>query len=246
MPSNSQDLKNKIKYLIENKKKGKLLKIFKKNMRNSSSPTLNAVQKLIVEAITINFEYFNEKIYPRIIKKLNRTFCYNDLLKLEKDILEKYCLYDNEKILTIFKGKMLQGHNYVKGRIYLTQYRIFAQGSLKITAGSSIIWMVAIGGMNVTGMLIGYFINKGIQTNIRKFVQKSIGGQFNKEKLCYGYQYPILNAYNIKKSNKFIKYWVNIQVDKKGKIKTKRLKIKITTNENSEENLSLLSKFIGL
>ena len=133
--NNPDELKSEIRNLIKIEKKGKVVKIFKEILRDSSTDTLDLLKDLIIEAISTDFEYFNDKIYTKIIKKLNKTFSNNDLIKLEKDILEKHCLFDNEKIQTNFSGKVLQGDYYVKGRVYLTQYRIFAQGKFDALLG---------------------------------------------------------------------------------------------------------------
>ena len=47
------------------------------------------------------------------------------------------------------------------------------------------------------------------------------------EKHCYGYQYPIMEAFNINKTKKLVKYWVKIEYQKGNRIKRKTLKIKV-------------------
>jgi hypothetical protein len=118
--------------------------------------------------------------------------------EMEKYILEKYCLYDGEQILFEGSGKVIQdfriqkgygigGLNSVSGRIYVTNYRMIAQGKLSTKKGNSS-WDLNL--IDALGWAISPL--RGNRDK-RKSKEKLIEGSFHQELPCYGYQFPIKN-----------------------------------------------------
>lgn len=139
----------------------------------------------IVGAIfKFNPKFYMDSIYPKM-KSLEMT----------RYIVEKYCLYESEKIIYEFNGKITYSIFYndvtsnfqvnviVKdGTIYVTNYRIIAQGKLSTISGS-----------------------KKFSKKAKKSV---INESLTQDLPCYGYQFK-RNHLTLKKKGKFIKYQVS-------------------------------------
>jgi len=188
-----------------------------------------------------------DEVYPKIYPKLQYKFSRRNLSILESAIMEKYTLYSNESILKSFNGKIIQNDNQVKGNIYITEYRLIAHGKFGPTAlsdfGAAAAGSSGSGGSNYSGSgaAVGLVINDYMQNSIRKKIQASMGEKFG-QKYCFGYHYPLMDAYRINRKKKSIKYQITIKVDKtfgSGK-KDKRLKIKIKPYEKRNEILTFL------
>jgi len=69
------------------------------------------------------------KSYFRILKKAKLS--PNQLLELEKYLVEKYFILDNEKLLLYFKGSVINGRKIHIGRIFISDQRIMVIGKVK-------------------------------------------------------------------------------------------------------------------
>lgn len=113
----------------------------------------------------------------------------NKLKEMEKFILEKFCLHDYEQILFEFDG-MIEYWNhptylsrgvYIKGTIYVSNYRIFALGKIRP--------------------------QDDVTTDIE--TEKQIE-EFSLQQECYGYVFPIKNLSKFKKKSKIVSYHVEV------------------------------------
>ena len=150
----------------------------------------------IVGAIfKFNPKFYMDSIYPKM-KSLEMT----------RYIIEKYCLYEGEKIIYEFIGKITYSIFYddrtlvkefitggasknlvnviVKGgTIYVTNYRIIAQGKLSALGGTM---------------------------KLNKKGKKRVSNDSLSQKLpCYGYQFRIRNNVGLKIKSNFVKYQVS-------------------------------------
>ncbi|MHA2185752.1 MAG: hypothetical protein ACXAAI_12205, partial [Promethearchaeota archaeon] len=82
--------------------------------------------------ILLEYPYLlNEKNHSKILKGYSEflieskiAYKHLDLLKMEKKLIEKYCLLDNEDLLLFFDGTLVFKKVLFMYRIYLTSYRI--------------------------------------------------------------------------------------------------------------------------
>ena len=151
---------------------------------------------IVGEIFKFNPKFYMDSIYPKM-KSLEMT----------RYIIEKYCLYEGEKIIYEFIGKItysifydertlvkefITGGGYSKnllnaivkgGTIYVTNYRIIAQGKLSVQGGTM---------------------------KLNKKGKKRVSNDSLSQKLpCYGYQFRIRNNVGLKIKSNFVKYQVS-------------------------------------
>ncbi|MHA1148587.1 MAG: hypothetical protein ACTSR8_10120 [Promethearchaeota archaeon] len=223
------------------------INVFKNGFNTyANQVSLEKLYDLIGYACFTDQSFFMEKLYWPLYKFLKRALTANALYEMEKYLLSKFTLFPGEQIIITFNGRVVQNDNQVKGRIYLTKYRLIAQGKWGPTAASSMAWGAAMsgGGAGSQGgqVGVGLAINYSIQKAIQKQVQESMGKNFSKA--CFGYQYPISNHYSLRRSRKNVKYRVDVEVRKRNKYKRKVLKMKVIPYINVSQNIAILTNTI--
>jgi hypothetical protein len=189
---NLNDLKNNIKEEITSNAPNSdhiITYLFK--LRRLLWKNLPEFYDIVGETFQLYPEFFMEYIYGNTL--FNRP-------EITKYILEKFCLYDEEKILMEFPGDIkqvddIQSNIYVEvkgGTIYVTNYRIIAQGNLKIKGHSlnAYIW----------GGPILWSLSGGSKK--RKSREGIIEGSSEQELPCYGYQFKRKNLSGLKRKTK--------------------------------------------
>ena len=153
---------------------------------------------IVGEIFRFNPRYYMTSLYPKF-KSLEMT----------RYLVEKFNLYENERIIYEFPGKIQQsvyrsiyaGINPVVirvkgGVIYVTNLRIIAQGKLTVGGG-------AHASPSKLGQAISLQIAKKAQDKAKKrFLNESL----SQELPCYGYQIKSRNHFELKKKNKAVKY----------------------------------------
>jgi hypothetical protein len=141
----------------------------------------------------MKYIYGNGKLYANVNKD-----------EMTKHIIKKFCLYKGEEILFEFQGNIkqiddVQNNVYVQvkgGPIFITNYRIIAQGKLKVKGHSFNAW--------IWGGSIAWLLSGGSKRakSREEFVDKSA-----KQKLpCYGYHFDTQNHVRLKKKSNGILY----------------------------------------
>ena len=239
-----ESIREKLSYLMQVQNMRQIIKIIEDIIVQKIIP-LEVIYDLIGELLVENSEYFMQKAYPKLYKKLSYLSSSIDLSELEKFILEKYSFFSGESLLTSFNGKVIQKDTQVNGRVYLTNYRIIAQGKFGPTPGST---FAAIGAGSSTGGQTSSNVafTMGLNDYIQKRVQKQLQNYMDQKALqnnpCFGYQYPIIDTYNISHNKKDVRYRVNIEFEKYGKTKRKTLKIRIIPKQKFNEPSGEFSK----
>jgi len=82
--------------------------------------------------------------YLRVLKKAKID--PNQLLELEKYLVEKYFILDNEKLMLYFQGKLRNKNQSIsyKGRIFITDQRIMVIGKEEEDTS---LWVNILGGL---------------------------------------------------------------------------------------------------
>jgi len=242
---NPDALKEEIKNLIRQERKGNAVKMIV-NIAASQKLLDKEFYDLVGEVIRFNQQYFMEKMYPKFYKNISRLFNSNQMYEMEQYILEKFSFYSGEKLLDSFNGKTVQKDTQVAGRVYLTNYRIIAHGKFGPTPGSSLAaaGAGAAGGTgSQTGTNIGasMALNEYIQKRVQKRLQEYMSHESSEGKSCFGYQYPIIDSYNVARKAKNLSYRVDIEFEKKGKLKRKTLKMKIVPKKELAETSNVFN-----
>jgi hypothetical protein len=168
-------------------------------------------------AFKLNPKFFMKYIYENIRKEVSKVYSDKKTQEMERYILKKFCLYDGEQILYEYDGvnisQEIKGKYKLKIRsaiIYITNYRIIAQGKLKKEVHSGV-------GADGTGIgiidifiLIGYSAKAAVKSSAhRKELEKSINESWEGDLPTYGFPFPIYPSLNLKKTYKYIRY--NVQ-----------------------------------
>ena len=149
---------------------------------------------LIGKIYKMNPRFFMISIYPEIRVKFNKIYGDQGMRVMDKHILERYSLNWDEKIIYEFNGKisgLVEKHAgmRVKGRIYITNQKIIAQGTF-------------------------WFLD--IDTSIKREIKESwIGSQRRKVKHAflmrkmstYGYHFPTYNFNRLKMGKRKLRYY---------------------------------------
>lgn len=90
---NPETLKENLKTLIEQKRKGEALRMLKDIVINKKLAE-EELYDLIGGVIQIDQSYFMDKLYPKMYKNIKNHFNSNQLYEMEQYILEKDSLQD--------------------------------------------------------------------------------------------------------------------------------------------------------
>ena len=172
---NADALKEEIKTLIKQQRKGQVVKMIVNTATSQKLPD-KEFYDLIGEIIHFNQQYFMNKIYPKFYKNISRLFNSNQMYEMEQYILEKFSFYTGEKLIDCFKGKTVQKDTQVAGRVYLTNYRIIAHGKFGPTPGSSLA-AAGAGSGSSTGAGHQTGTNIGAAMALNDYIQKRVQKQ---------------------------------------------------------------------
>lgn len=245
-----ESVRENLKYLMQVQNRRQIIKTIEDIIVQKKIP-YQAIYDLIGELLVDNSEYFMQKIYPKLYKKLSYLSYSVNLSELEKYILEKYSFFSGETLLAAFNGKVIQKDTQVAGRVYLTNYRIIAQGKFGSTPGSTFAAIGAgasagagssTGGQTSSNIGIALGLNDYIQKRVQKQLQNVMDHKALQNNPCFGYQYPIMDTYDVYRKKKDVRYRVNIEFEKHGKTKRKTLKMRIIPKQKLNESSSEFSK----
>jgi hypothetical protein len=155
--------------------------------------------KFFGELLWENPNLFEQKKFVhRYFSEIDYIFTPKEAIKMEAYIIDNYCTYQGEEVLTSFYGK-LYGQIYGKttvydGRIHITSYRIFVFGSKKEIAPAVFVFR-----RSILGSIIRNLKHSHIKKQGTKLLSKYGGSE---EIPSFGYQYPLVNAENTVKANK--------------------------------------------
>ncbi len=244
----------RLNVLMSESKKRSILKtleeLFNTALNSNYNISLNQVYNIVAGVFNTAPEYFMRKIYKSFNKLITNLLSDEKILELEKYVLKLISLLPDEEFISIFPGKLIQNDSQVKGRIYLTNYRVLALGKWGATA-LSMFGAAAIGSSTGSGgsnVAVFMGINAYIQEHLQANLQKVMRNDVSLDKPCFGYQYPILKVFKIVRTSNNVKYRTVIRYHKGGKLKRKRLNIKIfpkklvneTENEFNNRRVELL------
>lgn len=175
---------------------------------------------IIGETFKTNSDLFMNELYQPFRKRMKEIIGAEKLKEMERYIIEKFCLYEQEQIVYECTGDIKQMQVLVqkpsgkykmdsfplrisikKGVLFFTNYRIIAQGKLNVRGGqSTTLWLWAP----------SLSVFSGVSTRAES-KQALINGSTDQQLPCYGYQFPIENHTGLSKSSRRIAYVVTIE-----------------------------------
>jgi hypothetical protein len=132
-------------------------------------------------------KFFLTTFFKLYNKNIVKILSPEELFEMEQHILQKHCLYPNEKLIISFNGKYVLGTGKEVGRLHLTNDRIIVQGSIKSTGVPMVTRSV-------------------VQGQVNKYIHKKLLDKSQPTDLpCFGYQHSIFGFTNaILKENQVI------------------------------------------
>ncbi|MFX1380225.1 MAG: hypothetical protein ACFFA4_14150 [Promethearchaeota archaeon] len=117
--------------------------------------------EIVGETFKLNPDFFMKELYTTFMVKLGKIIGAEKRREMVKYIITKYCLFEDEEIIYECKGNVKQTElleqkssgkykmdkfpltiSVSDGDIYLTNYRLIAQGFLKVKGGESTKWFI--------------------------------------------------------------------------------------------------------
>lgn len=143
-----------------------------------------------------NPDIFNFKFLKFYNSGIATFLTTHQCAKMEKYILENYCLFENEQIIIYFIGIFSFKSRQIKGRIYVSNIRIIVLGTILVQDDSEEIWLFAPF-WALTFELVEK-INYGVQKRTIENIHPS------SDLPRFGLEFPIWNPKSIWSSGKSI------------------------------------------
>ncbi|MFX1257682.1 MAG: hypothetical protein ACFFAN_07485 [Promethearchaeota archaeon] len=224
------NIREELKIKMENAKYKKVRSILN-NLISKSGLTKEQISDIIAETCFLNDHSFMLEVYPKVRKKIANKFSSQGEVEIEYYIVNKYCLYDKEKIIEHFfcdiKREKNEWFNF-NGAVILTNLRLIIYGKPMRYEFGMPNWDIEV----TNGAC-----NKSLEN-----IFQSIGQLFV-AKPCYGYQFPILGAYKLSSNKKDLTFSMKMvyekQKRKKPKLKSEieRITIKPVRAKRGEANV---------
>lgn len=218
-----------LKVLLANNKAKKLSKslaiVLAENKEN-----IGEFYNWLVELIKHNSTNFFRNCYFRIKNEASKIISATALAEMDKYLLDNYAFSEAERLLASFRGVYKLPKAKMTGFLYLTKFRILGDGFLEEKGKS------ATGPKSLVGLAVQ--LRREAQRNaIKKALIAALGDKFTEDALMiFPHNYPVMDAYNIKKSNKSISYTVTIRYQtKKGKEKEEVLTFDVIPKKEKSE-----------
>lgn len=170
---------------------------------------------IVGKLISSNPDYFYEKIYKKLQRFLQNSTQFNAFM-FEQSIIENYTLLPDEKILASFHGKISLNFHLVRGRVFVTNYRIIINGKVEPTITAFMLFKMPWGEIEAKKEL------KRIQLGVRN----KYPGKF-----CLGYQYNFIHPSRIKMGYKKIRFQSKFEIEKNYQRTLKNYRVNITVEE---------------
>jgi hypothetical protein len=164
-------------------------------------------------------ENYMEHLYKIVRKKIRKVYGRETLKEMEKNIIENHCLQEGEQILLEFDGAVQlfenptlksRGVNTI-GSVFVTNKRIFVQGSIVALNGS---------------------FSSGFPAR-KKIITKS------RQNRCYGYIFPIISLSHLARNQ--ITRGVNFNISESGfSHRYQKVRVLIGKTINREETINQL------
>jgi len=216
-----------------------------KEKQNNLSAFYDFYGKLITEDtnFTLSKSYYLFRIYAEKVLSIDQ------LMEMDKILMEKYALSKHEPIEYCFSGQISRigatWGSLLTGVIYITKLRVIGLGIYSQSSG--------VRGIAKT---ISSSIYDTSHKAFRHTMQKIMGDDFSETELTkFEHFYPIINLYKIEKKKNLVQYKTDLEYEKEGKTKTKKLTIKLIPKKDKnedknafdrrkEENLNKIESFL--
>ena len=186
---------NEVRNLIQTQAPKGIINVFREVISKVDNITL--FYDFVGNTFATDPVFFMEKFLKIYHIYITNLLNPDQVLEMEAQILQKYSLYQDEKIKASFHGEIEVGAGRMVGRIYLTTFRIILIGTNK----SKVPWLA----QSFVGIAIGLTIQKLIVRNLQAKQMAST------ELPCLGHQFPMFGLLKIKLGSRKVTYKVVLE-----------------------------------
>ena len=181
------------------------------------------------ETFRLNPDFFMKELYNAFINKMGKILGAEKRKEMERYVIEKFCLLEDEQILYELKGNIKQTElleqkpsgkykmdnlplkiSVNTADIFITNYRIIAHGVLKASGGQSKKWgaLFWLTGVTILWDLRDLGVTGGARSKRAEGKEAII-----ESSPVFGYQFPIKNHTGLVKLNPITSIAYNITID---------------------------------
>jgi len=224
---------------IKKESSGKVLKYL---FGFSVEETNSEFYTLVGKTLTINPEFFMRSLYKPFRKRISRIYGNERRREIERFIISKCCLYDEEQILYECEGsiKIILAEHYnlkVAGYLYFTNRRIIAEGAINAKLKSTSTRPTASEVAFPTITILKTFA-KPSRTDHIDAKREMIYSSIREELPCYGFIFPIKELYDIILKKHSITY----KIKQYNNLLREELRIMIFTHQALDKIYEILFK----
>ena len=175
---------------------------------------------IVGETFKLNPNLFMKELYKPFMNKMGKIIGTEKRKEMEKYIIEKFCLFEDEQILYECKGKIEKAELHIEqkssgkykmdtlpiwisissGDLFFTNYRIIAHGVLKVSGGRDIGWDRILFGRTLFGIFEGR--SKRVERKDAMIESSPLFG--------YNFPFPINNHMGLNISKNIVGYKLSI------------------------------------
>jgi len=186
---------NEVKNLIQTQSPKGIIKVFREVISKVNNITL--FYDFVGNTFATDPVFFMEKFLKIYHIYITNLLNPDQVLEMEAQILQKYSLYQDEKIKDSFHGEIEVGAGRMVGRIYLTTFRIILIGTNK----SKVPWLAQS------------FVGIAMDLTIQKLMVRNLQAKqtVSTELPCLGHQFPMFGLLKIKLGSRKVTYKVLLE-----------------------------------
>lgn len=188
---------NEVKNLIQTESPKGIFNVFSEVIDKVDNITL--FYNFVGNTFATDPIFFMEKFLKIYLENITKLLNLDQVLEMEAQILQKFSLYQDEKIKASFHGEIELGAGKRVGRIYLTTFRIILIGTNK----SKVPWPA----QSFAGIVIDLTIQKSIVRNLQAKLSQIVSTELP----CLGHQYPMFGLLKIKLGSRKVTYKVVLE-----------------------------------
>lgn len=239
-----QLIQNKARNLINYGKKKDLVKYTIQKLKEVGYK-LEEFYEFFRQLIREDSSFIVNQVYHEFRVGASKFLSINELMNIDERVIKNYVNSEREQYITSFEGSIEIIGAFFKGFLILTNLRIAGLGTIKRSPTD----IGAYWGAYALGGLIGATIasevikeRKKIGESVKWAFKRDMKDSFSEEALDkFNYNFPIIKAYDIKKTINSLSYNINLKYEHEFGLKAVRFQIK-PLQEKDEKKSDFLTR----
>ncbi|MFW9866519.1 MAG: hypothetical protein ACFFEN_10530 [Candidatus Thorarchaeota archaeon] len=234
-----QQITNKAKNLIIYRKKKALVKYILQKLKEVGK-NLEEFCEFFRELMREDASFIVNQVYDEFRVSASKFLSFDELMNIDERIMKNYVISEREQYITSFKGSVELIGVFFEGFLILTNLRLAGIGTVKRSPSDKFDYW----GAYALGGLIGATIaNEVIKDRKQKgesiqwALKRDLGNLFSDKVLDkFDYNFPIIRAYDIKRTIKSLSYNIKLKYEHEFGLKTVRILIRPLQEKNEKKS----------